>query len=117
MIVRPVRSVCARDHQRHDQGDLDQRYRKRQHQGAVRLADPVRDPLGMMDRGEHAGRERQGDDDHEYSTARNAQYGGQQYRHRKQRSDNRPQGNLSAKFHGNPVFSQVFINRSGLQRK
>ena len=46
----------AADHQRHDQRHLDDRHRDRQDQGAERLADPVRDHLGVVHAGEHGAR-------------------------------------------------------------
>jgi hypothetical protein len=63
-IVRQRRRlVAAGKHHRHDQRHLDHRDRDRQHQRAERLADLVRDDLGVMDGGDHGGHERQCTDD------------------------------------------------------
>ena len=52
-------SDAARDHQRHDQRDLDHGHGDREHERAERLADPVGDHLGVMDRRQHrAGEQR-----------------------------------------------------------
>ena len=51
------------DHQRDDQADLDDGDRDRQHQRAERLADAVRDHLGVVDGGDHRRAEEQADDD------------------------------------------------------
>ena len=50
------------DHQRHDQRDLDDRHRDREHERAERLPHPVRDDLGVVDRGEHGAGEEHADD-------------------------------------------------------
>ncbi len=46
-------SLSRRDHQRDDQRHLDHGDRDREHQGAERLADPERDHLGVVHRGQH----------------------------------------------------------------
>ena len=53
------------EHHRDDQRDLDHRDRDREHQRAVRFADPVRDDLGVMDGREHGAAEARRDDDEE----------------------------------------------------
>ena len=45
--------AVAGDHQRHDQPDLDHGHRDREHDRAVRLADAVRDHLGVVDGRQH----------------------------------------------------------------
>ena len=93
------RFLTAREHQGHDEGDLDEGDRERQHQGAVRLADAVCDHLGVMDRGEHAGRQSGGDDGDENSAGGHAQQCRQQDCHGKRGGGDRPHGNLRTGFH------------------
>ena len=45
---------AASKHERNDQRDLDHRDGEREHERAERLADPMRDHLGVMHGGEHA---------------------------------------------------------------
>ena len=52
----------AGDHQGDDQADLDDGHRDGQDQGAERLADPVRDDLGVVHGGQHRRDQRHGDE-------------------------------------------------------
>ncbi len=55
-----------RDHQRHDQADLDHGHGDGENERAERLADPLGDDLRMVDRGEHRGDEEgRGDREHQ----------------------------------------------------
>ena len=69
-VARERRRVVALagDHQRDDQPDLDHGHRDREHERAERLADAVRDDLGVMHGGQHrAGQEQADDDQHRRS--------------------------------------------------
>ena len=62
--------VAHGEHHRDDQRDLDHGHRDREHERAERLADPVRDDFGVVDRCEHGAAETRGDDGEERRRAR-----------------------------------------------
>ena len=84
-----VSLLVAVHHQRHDQPDLDDGDGDGQDQRAERLADAVRDDLGVIDGGQHRAGQQQADDD-QHRRRRLAAPGGDEGDEREQGDDARP---------------------------
>ena len=92
MIITAANTVSERD--------LDQRHRQRQHQRAERFTDTVGDHFRMMDRGEHACRERRGDETPDDAAEPVANPGRKQYACSQDRGGYGPGRNSETRFQG-----------------
>ena len=90
-VARQGCGFCAaREHQGHDERNLDQGHCQCQHQGAIGLANSVRDHLRMVDSGEHARAQAQRHECDQKSPHVKVQYRGEQDQARKHRRGNGP---------------------------
>ena len=87
-ITRQFRHRLVAQHDRRDQGNLDDRDRERQQQRSVRLADPLRDDLGVVH-----GRENRAEQDHQ-------QHEGEQDAARRGEEGDAETGHCAVKQHG-----------------
>ena len=98
-VARERRRVrAAGHHQRHDQPDLDDGHRDREEQRAERLAHPVGDDLGVMDRRQDRAREHDGHE-HEHDRSRLRPPRGRE-QHRGEERDRRGPGHSPQPSHG-----------------